>query len=83
MSLNNFYYPKSIAIIGASNNPSKAGYQVANNMMRLGFQGNVYFVNPKEDMIFGKKAYDSLLDIKEEVDLIEIIIPAKGVLEVF
>lgn len=83
MSLNNFYYPKSIAIIGASNNPSKAGYQVANNMMRLGFQGNVYFVNPKEDMIFGKKAYDSLQDIKEEVDLIEIIIPAKGVLEVF
>lgn len=83
MSLNNFYYPKSIAIIGASNNPSKAGYQVANNMMRLGFQGNVYFVNPKEDMIFGKKAYDSLLDIEEEVDLIEIIIPAKGVLEVF
>ena len=83
MSLNDFYYPKSIAIIGASNNPSKAGYQVANNMVRLGFRGNVYFVNPKEDIIFGNKAYDSLLDIEQELELIEIIIPAKGVLEVF
>lgn len=83
MSLDCFYYPKSIAIVGASNNPNKAGYQIANNMMRLGFEGNVYFVNPKEDMIFGKKAYNSLLDIEEPVDLVEIIIPAKGVIEVF
>lgn len=83
MSLNSFYYPKTIAIIGASNNPGKAGYQVANNMMRLGFQGNVYFVNPNEDTIFGQKTYNTLLDIEEEVELIEIIIPAKGVVEVF
>ncbi|HEY8891003.1 MAG TPA: CoA-binding protein [Clostridium sp.] len=83
MSLDCFYYPKSIAIIGASNNPNKAGYQISNNMMRLGFEGKVYFVNPKEDFIFGKKAYDSLLDIEEPVDLIEIIIPAKGVVQVF
>jgi len=83
MSLEHFYYPKSIAIIGASNNPAKAGYQIANNMIRLGFEGEIYFINPKEDIIFGKKAYDSLLDIEGKVDLIEIIIPAKGVLEVF
>ncbi|WP_353095974.1 CoA-binding protein [Tissierella praeacuta] len=83
MSLDYFYYPKSIAIIGASNNPSKAGYQIANNMMRLGFEGKVYFVNPNEDTIFGQKAYKSILDIEESVDLIEIIIPAKGVIKVF
>ncbi|WP_434511412.1 acetate--CoA ligase family protein [Desulfitobacterium sp. AusDCA] len=82
-SLDHFFYPKSIAIIGASNNPTKAGYQVANNMMRLNFTGKVYFVNPKEDTIFGKKAYDSLLDIEEPVDLIEITIPAKGVVSIF
>lgn len=83
MSLDVFFYPKSIAIVGASNNPSKAGYQVANNMIRLGFKGEVYFVNPNEDTIFGKKSYQSLLDIDEPVDLVEVIIPAKGVLEVF
>lgn len=83
MSLDIFYYPKSIAIIGASNNPNKAGYQVANNMLRLNFEGKVYFVNPKEDIIQGKKAYKSLLEIEEPVDLIEITIPAKGVVEVF
>lgn len=83
MSLDVFFYPKSIAIIGASNNPNKAGYQVANNMIRLGFKGKVYFVNPNEATIFGHKTYKSLLDIEEPVDLIEVIIPAKGVLEVF
>jgi len=83
MSLNSFYYPKSIAIIGASNNPSKAGYQVANNMMRLGFKGEVYFVNPNEDVIFGKKSYNSLSEIEGEVELIEVSIPAKGVVSVF
>lgn len=83
MSLDNFYYPKSIAIIGASNNPNKAGYQIANNMVRLGFDGKVYFVNPNEDIIFGQKSYNSIMDIEEPIDLIEIIIPAKGVLKVF
>ena len=83
MSLDTFFYPESIAIVGASNNPGKAGYQVANNMIRLGFKGRVYFVNPNEDTIFGHKAYKSLLDIEDRIDLIEVIIPAKGVLEVF
>ncbi len=83
MSLDSFYYPKSIAIIGASNNPGKAGNQIANNMLRLGFKNPVYFVNPKEDTILGHKAYKSLLEIKEPVELVEIIIPAKGVVEVF
>ena len=83
MSLDCFYYPKSIAIIGASNNPGKAGNQIANNMLRLGFENPVYFVNPNEDEIFGRPVYKSLLDIKEPVELVEIIIPAKGVVEVF
>lgn len=83
MGLDCFFYPKSIAIVGASNNPAKAGYQIANNMNRLGFTGKVYYVNPKEDEIFGQKSYDSILDIPEPVDLVEIIIPAKGVVEVF
>lgn len=83
MSLNSFYYPKSIAVIGASNNVYKAGCQVANNMLRLGFPGEVYFVNPKETEVLGRKAYPTLLDIPGEVELIELSIPAKGCVEVF
>lgn len=83
MSLDIFYNPKSIAIIGASNNVYKAGCQVANNMTRLGFEGKVYFVNPGETEILGHKVYKSLLDIPEPVELIEISIPAKGCVEVF
>ncbi|WP_312641118.1 CoA-binding protein [Hydrogenoanaerobacterium sp.] len=83
MSLDSFYYPKSIAIIGASNNIYKAGCQVANNMIRLGFEGKVFFVNPKETEILGQPVYKSLLDIPEPVELIEISIPAKGCVEIF
>lgn len=83
MSLEYFYYPRSIAVIGASNNPAKAGCQIANNILRLGFTGEVYFVNPKEEEIFGKKSYKSLLDIEGEIDLMEIVTPAQSVAEVF
>lgn len=83
MSLNDFYYPKSIAIVGASNNPGKAGYQVAKNILRLGFAGDLYFVNPKEDVIFERPVYKNVLDIPYSVDMVEIIIPAAGVLNVF
>lgn len=83
MSLDNFFYPSSIAIVGASNNPAKAGYQVAKNMLRLKFQGKFFFVNPNEDEIFGHKTYKSLSNIKEKVDLVEIIIPAAGAVKVF
>lgn len=83
MSLNSFYYPESIAIIGASGNIYKAGCQVVNNMIRLGFEGKVYFVNTKEKEILGRPVYKSLLDIPDPVELIEIMIPAKGCVEVF
>ncbi|NCB30291.1 MAG: acetyl-CoA synthetase [Clostridia bacterium] len=83
MSLDSFYYPQSIAIVGASNDPGKAGNQIANNMLRLGFAGKVYFVNPKEKEILGKKAYPSILEIDEPLELVEIIIPAKGVVSIF
>lgn len=83
MALDRFFYPKSIAIIGASNNKFKAGYQVAYNMSRLGFKGKVFLVNPKETEIMGQPVYKSLLDIPEEVELIELTLPAKACLEVF
>jgi acetyltransferase len=80
--LNTFFYPESIAVVGASTNPSKAGYQVVKNLTNIPYAGRVYPVNPKEDIIQGLKCYPSILDIEDKIDLLIITVPAKGVLPI-
>lgn len=77
-----FFYPESIAVVGASNNPSKAGCQIVNNLTELGYQGEVFPVNPKEDLIKGLKCYRSITEIEAKIDLLMITVPARGVLPV-
>ncbi|MFZ2192975.1 MAG: CoA-binding protein, partial [Candidatus Moraniibacteriota bacterium] len=57
MNLEKLFKPKSIAIIGASEEVGKIGTVMARNILELGFEGEVYLVNPKYDEIFGKKCY--------------------------
>ena len=71
------FKPKSIAIIGASNNPSKWGGMVMNRALASGFRGRVFVVNPRENEIAGLKAYNDVLDIPEPVDLAVFTIPAE------
>ncbi|HEY3418022.1 MAG TPA: acetate--CoA ligase family protein, partial [Armatimonadota bacterium] len=82
--LENFFTPKSVAVIGASTEPGKVGYDILFNLIDAKFQGAIYPVNPKADQILGQKAYPSVLDIPGAVDLAVIVIPAKfiaGVME--
>ncbi|HHV38224.1 MAG TPA: hypothetical protein GXX70_01870, partial [Tepidimicrobium sp.] len=81
--LDKFFYPESVAVIGASNDEGKAGYQILKNLIELDFHGKVYPVNPKEDRIFGIKCYPSLKDVDAEVDLILVTVPAPIVPSVF
>lgn len=74
--------PKSIAVIGASNNPRKVGWEVLDNLLAFGYRGRVYPVNPKADAVHSIKAYPSVLDIPDDVDLAIVIIPARYVLPV-
>lgn len=67
--LRKFFEPDSVAIVGASNNPSRINYNLAANLVNLGFKGRVYPVHPKEEEIVGLKAYPSLMHIDETVDL--------------
>ena len=69
--------PKSIAVIGASRNPEKIGYQVVKNLLNAGYEGKIYPVNPNADEILGLKAYPSVLDIPDDIDLAVIVVPAK------
>jgi acetyltransferase len=74
--------PKSIAIIGASRDPGKLGNQCVRNILIGGYKGKVFPVNPKSKEILGLKCYPSVKDIKEEVDVALIFVPANKVMEV-
>jgi len=64
-----FLNPGSVAVVGASNNPSGINYSLVANLVRLGFAGKIFPVNPKETEIMGLRAYSSLTEIDEPVDL--------------
>jgi acetyl coenzyme A synthetase (ADP forming)-like protein len=69
------FYPKSIAVVGASPNPDKIGYSVLRNLLTFG--GEVYPVNPNESEILGRKVYPTISSISEEVDLAVVAVPAE------
>ncbi|MBP1720073.1 MAG: CoA-binding domain protein, partial [Deltaproteobacteria bacterium] len=70
------FNPKSIALIGASNNIGKWGAIVFLNIKLGGYAGRLHPVNPKEETIFGHKAYARITEIPEPIDLAIIAIPA-------
>lgn len=80
--LDNFFTPQSVAVIGASREPEKLGYAVLANLKEAGFPGSLYPVNPKADEILDLKAYPSVLDIPDPVDLAVIVIPYRFVPDV-
>jgi acetyltransferase len=72
--------PKSVAIIGASSNPAKLGWQILSNLKQAGFSGNIYPINLKESQILGYQAYGSISELTGKVDLAVVVIPAQFVL---
>lgn len=74
--------PESIAVVGASTQPGKIGYTVLDNIIKSGFQGKIFPVNPQAPEILNLKAYPSILDIPEKVDAAVITVPAKFVSQV-
>src|SRR5450755_4643766 len=74
--------PRSIAVIGASNDPAKLGHIVLLNLLRGDFCGPVYPVNPDAVSVHGVRAYASVSDIPDPVDLAVVAVPASTVAEV-
>ena len=62
---------KTVAIVGASDNPSRASYFVATYLLSAAHY-KLFFVNPKLDEILGQKVYKSLADIPEPVDIVDV-----------
>ena len=70
---------KSVAIIGASKNKTKRGYQAIKTLLADGFEGDIYPVNPKEDKILGLNCYKDITQIDAPIDLALITTPARTI----
>jgi len=75
------FEPRSVAVIGASQNKAKIGYRIVENIVSHGYQGAIYSVNPKGGNVLGNKIYPELSQIPGEVDLAVIAIPARFVFD--
>ncbi len=75
--LDPIFSPKSVAVVGASTSPGKVGHDIFVNILKGGFQGTLYPVNPKAKSISSVRAYPSIADLPEAPDLAMIILPPK------
>ncbi len=76
-----FFHPKSVAFVGASGEMGKWGHTLLTNVIGGKFEGDIYLVNPKGEDIAGRKVYKKIEDIKGEVDIVVVTIPAAYVMD--
>ncbi len=77
-----FLTPKSVAVIGASREIDKIGSQILQNIIKGGFQGKIYPINPKADNIQDLQTYPSVKNVPDSIDMALVAIPAKYVPQV-
>ncbi|MFN2127069.1 MAG: acetate--CoA ligase alpha subunit [Anaerolineales bacterium] len=77
MMLNNFFEPKSVAVVGASSNETKLGHSVVKNLVEGGYIniGRIFPINPKSKKILDLDVYPSVLEVPDPIDLAVIVIP--------
>src|SRR5271166_1742216 len=78
-ALDAFFRPTAVAVIGATENPGSVGRTLLWNLVTSPFGGTVYPVNPKRPSVLGVKAYASITDIPEQVDLAVIVTPPPSI----
>ena len=76
MSLEKILNAESVAIVGASKNETKRGYQTIRTLVEEKYEGRIYPVNPKEKSILGYKCYKNIAEIRGPVDVALVATPA-------
>ncbi len=66
---------KTIAVVGASRDPNKAGGSVPSGLQHRGFR--IIPINPYADKLFGERVYRSLLEVPEKIDIVDVFRPAE------
>jgi acyl-CoA synthetase (NDP forming) len=64
------FYPKSVAILGASETPGRRGGDMIRRLMTYGYEGKIYPINPQQSQVFGFKAYPSLKSVPDQIDYV-------------
>lgn len=77
--LDHIFWPKTVAVIGATENPGSVGRTVMQNLLATPFGGEIFAVNPKRPSVLGVKAYPNVKNIPKKIDLAVIVTPAKAV----
>jgi acetyl coenzyme A synthetase (ADP forming)-like protein len=80
--LDAIFRPRSIAVIGASRRPGTIGYQILDNLFRHGYTGAVYPVNPHARVVHSVRAYPTVEDVPDPVELAVVVVPKEHVLAV-
>jgi acyl-CoA synthetase (NDP forming) len=82
--LDAIFRPRSVAVIGASNTPGRWGYDTMASILKQSqFRGEVYPIHPKDAAVHGLKAYRSITDVPEPVDLAVIVVNANQAMTAF
>jgi len=81
MTIQTFFNPKGVVIIGASTSPEKLGYGAARNLVQSGYTGAIHFVSQKNGELFGHPLYTDLSQVPDPLDLAVLIVPATAMLE--
>lgn len=81
-SLLPIFFPRSVAVIGASTRQGSIGHTLFRNLLHTGFGGTIYPINATAPVVNSIKAYPSILDVPDVVDLAFVVVPKAGVLEV-
>jgi acetate---CoA ligase (ADP-forming) len=74
--------PRSVAVIGASPDPSRLSHAVLKNLIEHGYAGPIFPIHPKAGEVLGRRAYPSVLAVPEPVELAVLAVPAAQVLKV-
>jgi acetate---CoA ligase (ADP-forming) len=74
--LRRLFFPRSVAVVGASRDPKAVGHRIVTSLLHAGFQGPIYPVNPNADAVAGVPAHPDLASLRRPVDLAVIAVPA-------
>ena len=78
-SLEPFFAPRGVAIVGASHDPTKLGYGLSRNLVQSGYRGAIHFVNIKGGSLMGRPVWARLSEVPDPVDLAVLLIPAAAI----
>ncbi|GAG33224.1 unnamed protein product, partial [marine sediment metagenome] len=82
-NMNRLFEPRSIAVIGASDKPTKLGFHVMLSLTKGGFPGRITPINPGSSEIMGLRALPSITDLPDDIDLAIVVLPAHMIPGIF